>query len=521
MMNSKVIVIPAKKKKGNSIKELGKKKLRVAAYARVSTDSDEQATSYDAQVDHYTNYIKKNLDWEFAGVFSDEGVSGTYTKKRDGFNKMIEEAMEGNIDYIITKSISRFARNTLDCLKYIRKLKENNIPVYFEKENINTMDAKGEVLLTIMASLAQQESQSLSQNVKLGFQYRFQQGQIQVNHNRFLGYTKDEDGKLVIIPEEAKTIKRIYREYLEGASLRDIAEGLEKDGILTGAGNKKWIPSSLDRILTNEKYMGDALLQKTYTVDFLNKKRVLNDGIVPQYYVENSHEAIIPKEIFMRVQVEKLRRANMTSGKGKKRVYSSKYALSSIVYCSKCGDIYRRIKWNNRGLKYTVWRCCTRVENGPKACDADTIKEIVLHQVTIDAINRLIEEKTDLKEIINKNIEKVISKDPEGKIEEIDREMLSVQKELLKIANAKGNYDHLTKRVEELREEKQRVLLEVAEEQGIQNRLREMKSFLMEQDLLLSDYDEDLVRKLIEKIIVYDDEFKVIFKSGLEVEIEK
>lgn len=202
-MNSKVIVIPAKKKKGNSIKELGKKKLRVAAYARVSTDSDEQATSYDAQVDHYTNYIKKNLDWEFAGVFSDEGVSGTYTKKRDGFNKMIEEAMEGNIDYIITKSISRFARNTLDCLKYIRKLKENNIPVYFEKENINTMDAKGEVLLTIMASLAQQESQSLSQNVKLGFQYRFQQGQVQVNHNRFLGYTKDEDGKLVIVPEEA------------------------------------------------------------------------------------------------------------------------------------------------------------------------------------------------------------------------------------------------------------------------------------------------------------------------------
>ena len=309
MMNSKVIVIPAKKKKGNSIKESEKKKLRVAAYARVSTDSDEQATSYDTQVDHYTNYIKKNPDWEFAGVFSDEGISGTYTKKRAGFNKMIEEAMEGNIDYIITKSISRFARNTLDCLKYIRKLKENNIPVYFEKENINTMDAKGEVLLTIMASLAQQESQSLSQNVKLGFQYRFQQGQVQVNHNRFLGYTKDEDGKLVIVPEEAKIIKRIYREYLEGASLRDIKEGLEKDKIVNGAGNKKWHVSNLNQILTNEKYMGDALLQKTYTVDFLNKKRVKNDGIEPQYYVENSHEAIIPKEIFMRVQEEIDRRS--------------------------------------------------------------------------------------------------------------------------------------------------------------------------------------------------------------------
>ena len=294
---------------------------------------------------------------QFAGVFSDEGISGTYTKKRAGFNKMIEEAMEGNIDYIITKSISRFARNTLDCLKYIRKLKENNIPVYFEKENINTMDAKGEVLLTIMASLAQQESQSLSQNVKLGFQYRFQQGQVQVNHNRFLGYTKDEEGKLVIVPEEAKIIKRIYREYLEGASLRDIKEGLEKDKIVNGAGNKKWHVSNLNQILTNEKYMGDALLQKTYTVDFLNKKRVKNDGIAPQYYVENSHEAIIPKEIFMRVQEEMDRRANMVSGKGKRRIYSSKYALSSIVYCSKCGDIYRRIAWNNRGKKYTVWRC--------------------------------------------------------------------------------------------------------------------------------------------------------------------
>ncbi|WP_018659241.1 recombinase family protein [Allofustis seminis] len=520
-MDSKVIVIPAKKKIGNTITKEETKKLKVAAYARVSTDSDEQATSYEAQVEHYTSFIKKNPEWEFAGVFADEGVSGTYTKKREGFNRMIEEALKGNIDYIITKSISRFARNTLDCLKYIRKLKEHNIPVYFEKENINTMDAKGEVLITIMASLAQQESQSLSQNVKLGFQYRFQQGQITVNHNRFLGYTKDEDGKLVIVPEEEKIIKRIYREYLEGSSLRDIKEGLEKDKILNGAGNKKWHISNLDQILTNEKYMGDALLQKTYTVDFLNKKRVVNDGIAPQYYVENSHEAIIPKEIFMRVQEEKLRRANMTSGKGKRRVYSSKYALSSIVYCSNCGDIYRRIKWNNRGKKSTVWRCCTRVQQGPKACNADTIKEEDLHQVTIDAINRLIEEKIELKEIVNKNIEKVISKDPEGKIEEIDNEMLEVQEELLKVANAKEDYSHLANRVQELREEKENILLGLAEEQATQNRLQEMKVFLNQQKMILYEYDESLVRKLIERIEVYEEEFKVIFKSGLEVEIDR
>ena len=204
--------------------------------------------------------------------------------------------MAGKIDMIITKSISRFARNTLDCLKYIRELKEKNIPVFFEKENINTMDSKGEVLLTIMASLAQQESQSLSQNIKLGLQYRYQNGEVQVNHNRFLGYTKDEEGHLIIEPAEAEVVKRIYREYLEGGSLLQIARGLEADGILTAAGKAKWRPETLKKILQNEKYIGDALLQKTYTVDFLSKKRVKNNGIVPQYYVENSHEPIIPRE---------------------------------------------------------------------------------------------------------------------------------------------------------------------------------------------------------------------------------
>lgn len=234
---------------------------------------------------------------------------------------------------IITKSISRFARNTLDCLRYIRQLKEKNIPVFFEKENINTMDSKGEVLLTIMASLAQQESESLSKNVKMGMQFRFQNGEVQVNHNRFMGYTKDENGHLIIEPAEAEIVKRIYREYLQGASLKQIGDGLMEDGILTAAGKAKWRPESVKKILRNEKYIGYALLQKTYTVDVLTKKRVKNNSIVPQYYVENSHEPIIPRDLYMQVQEEMLRRANLHSGaKRKKRVYSSKYALSSIVY---------------------------------------------------------------------------------------------------------------------------------------------------------------------------------------------
>ena len=234
-----VMVIPAKRQVGNNIKKAEKPKLRVASYCRVSTDSNEQATSYDAQIEHYTEYISKNPEWVLAGIFADDGITGTNTKKRDEFNRMIEECHAGNIDMIITKSISRFARNTLDCLKYIRELKDLNIPVFFEKESFNTMDAKDEVLLTIMASLAQQESQSLSQNVKLGIQYRYQQGKVQVNHNHFLGYTKDAEGNLVIDPEQAEIVRRIYREYLQSLSMDKIAAGLKADGILTGAGKTK------------------------------------------------------------------------------------------------------------------------------------------------------------------------------------------------------------------------------------------------------------------------------------------
>jgi len=238
------------------------------------------------------------------------------------------------------------------------------------------MDSKGEILLTIMASLAQQESQSLSQNVKLGIQYRYQQGKIHINHNRFLGYTKDKDGNLVIVPEEAEIVKRIYREYLEGSSMLQIARGLEADGILTGAGNHRWHTSTINKILRNEKYIGDALLQKTYTVDFLSKKRVPNNGIVPQYYVENSHEPIIPREIYMQVKEELVRRRCVHISKnGKKRNYSNNHPLSQMVFCGKCHEVFRRVHWNNRGKKSIVWRCVSRLENTGLFCTASTILE--------------------------------------------------------------------------------------------------------------------------------------------------
>lgn len=521
-LSRNITVIPARKRVGNTAAAEQRPKLRVAAYCRVSTDSEEQASSYEVQVAHYTQFIQKNPEWELAGIYADDGITGTNTKKREEFNRMIQDCMDGNIDMIITKSISRFARNTLDCLKYIRELKEKNIPVFFEKENINTMDSKGEVLLTIMASLAQQESQSLSQNIKLGLQYRFQNGEVRVNHSRFLGYTKDEEGNLIIEPAEAKVVKRIYREYLEGASLLQIGRGLEADSILTGAGKTKWRPETLKKILQNEKYIGDALLQKTYTVDFLNKKRVQNKGIVPQYYVENSHEPIIPRDLYMQVQEEMIRRANLHSGANrKKRVYSSKYALSSIVYCSKCGEIYRRIAWNNRGKHSTVWRCCTRVEYGPEECDAPTIQESELQEAVARAINDLLGGRDTFLPILQANIFQVLENNSSGKIAEIDRRLVEQQQKLLKLANGKKDYNAVADEIHSLREQRQKVLAQDAKRDGQKKHIEELKAFLEEQKDIPIEYDEQLVRRLVEKVTIYDERIVVEFKSGVEIEADR
>lgn len=394
--------------------------------------------------------------------------------------------------------------------------------VVLEKENINTMDSKGEVLLTIMASLAQQESQSLSQNIKLGLQYRYQNGEVQVNHNRFLGYTKDEEGHLIIDPAGAEVVKRIYREYLEGGSLLQIARGLEADGILTAAGKSKWRPETLRKILQNEKYIGDALLQKTYTVDFLNKKRVQNNGIVPQYYVENSHEPIIPRDLYMQVQEEMARRANLHSGaKRKKRVYSSKYALSSIVYCPKCGEIYRRIAWNNRGKHSVVWRCCTRVEHGPDQCDAPTIQESDLQAAVVKAINLTLGNRSAMITVLQKNIETVILQEDENSAEGITAKLKENQKELLRLANAKKDYNSVADEIDRLRELKQKALTESAEREGLKKRIAEMKDFLNNQTVEVLEYDEQLVRRLIERVTVYEEKLEVEFKSGMAVDVER
>lgn len=515
-----IIKIPAKPQKGNNAAKQEVKKLRVAAYCRVSTDNEEQASSYEAQIEHYTEFINKNPEWELVNVYADDGISATSTKGREQFNAMIEDCKAGKIDMIFTKSISRFARNTVDCLNYIRMLKEMNIPVFFEKESINTMDSKGEVLLTIMASLAQQESESLSQNVKIGVQYRFQQGKVMVNARNFLGYDKDEDGHLIINPEQAEIVKRIFREYLEGKSCKKIAQGLERDGILTARGKPKWYDSTIRLILENEKYMGDALLQKTYTVDCLSKKRVKNTGIVPQYYVEDDHEAIIPKEIFLMVQEEMARRAASQIWFGRKTGFSANHAFSQIVFCADCGEQFRRIHWNNRGKKSVVWRCITRL-NDKNKCRARTVSEEILKTAFLDALNEMVGESKIYLNRLRENLETAINSANPMSAEALAAKMAALQQELINRTERRENYDDITEEILRLRELQEQKGMDDATQKEHKKRIKELQAFIRSQPSEITEFDEALVKKLLEKVTVHADFLEFRFKSGVTISIEK
>jgi hypothetical protein len=335
-----------------------------------------------------------------------------------------------------------------------------------------------------------------------------------------MGYTKDEEGNLIIVPEEAEIIKRIYREYLEGKSLAGIGRDLEKDGILTAAGKPRWRPETIKKILMNEKYIGDALLQKTFTVDFLTKKRVKNEGHVPQYYVENSHEAIIPKELFLQAQEELHRRNNIYTGADKnKRLYSSKYALSTITFCGDCGDIYRRVYWNIRGRKEFVWRCVTRIEQGPETCKNRTVKEGDLYDTVMTAINRLLAGGDNMIRTLEDNIHAVIGDTTEYKISEINKLLEEKQKEVISLANKGKDYEFLANEIDKLREERQRLLVEDASLSGENERIDELIGFIRRNKYRTLLYDDTLVRKLIQNVTVYEKHFVISFKSGIEIEV--
>lgn len=387
---AKVTAIPATISRFTATPINEKKKRRTAAYARVSTDSEEQLTSYSAQVDYYTNYIKSRDDWDFVSVYTDEGITGTNTKHREGFKRMVADALAGKIDLIVTKSVSRFARNTVDSLTTVRQLKEKGVEIYFEKENIWTLDSKGELLITIMSSLAQEESRSISENCTWGQRKRFADGKVTVPFKRFLGYDRGPDGNLVLNKDEAVIIRRIYSMFLQGMTPHGIAARLTADGIKSPGGKDKWNAGAVRSILTNEKYKGDALLQKSYTVDFLTKKKKVNEGEIPQYYVEGNHEAIIQPEVFELVQRELARRKGSTGKPSGVHIYSSK------IKCGQCGSWYGSKVWHSK-TKYRkcVWRCNRKFDN-EHHCTTPHFTEAEIQAMFIVVVNQLISQKESI-----------------------------------------------------------------------------------------------------------------------------
>jgi DNA invertase Pin-like site-specific DNA recombinase len=385
-----VTVIPATVNPLTGMREASITKRRVAGYARVSTDKDEQFTSYEAQVDYYTHFIQSHSDWEFVNVYTDEGISGLGTKKRDGFNKMIADALAGKIDLIVTKSVSRFARNTVDSLVTIRLLKEKGVEVYFEKENIYSLDGKGELLLTIMSSLAQEESRSISENVTWGKRKQFSDGKVSFAYGRFLGYEKGakKGDPPVVNREQAALVRKIYNLFMQGLSSYAIAKQLTEEGIPTPAGKKVWQKTTIDSILTNEKYSGAARLQKTFTVDYLTKKKKLNEGEVPQYLVENSHEAIIDPDEWEAVQREFKRRKKMGCS------YSGKNVLCGKIICADCDGVYGPKVWHSTDAYRTViWQCNRKFDDNKARCRTPHLKEEDIKKRFLAAYDRLLDDK--------------------------------------------------------------------------------------------------------------------------------
>lgn len=370
---------------------------RVAAYARVSTDSDEQLTSYEAQVDYYTKLIQGRPDWEFITIYTDEGISAVNTKRREGFKQMVADGLSGKFDLLVTKSVSRFARNTVDSLTTVRKLKDVGCEVWFEKENIYTLDSKGELLITIMSSLAQEESRSISENVTWGQRKRMADGKITLPYARFLGYEKGEDGFPKIVPAEAKIVRLIFRLYMEGKTFSATAKYLGQHNIFSPAGKKKWQASVVQSILTNEKYKGHSLMQKTYCANFLTKKMVKNTGQVQQYYVEDSHPAIIEPDEFDAIQLEINRR------KKRGRPTSTTSIFASRIVCADCGGHFGKKVWgsykSNKTYRKEIWRCndkYKRLDKPGSGCQTPHITEDEIKARFLVAFNKLMGNRNGL-----------------------------------------------------------------------------------------------------------------------------
>ena len=493
------------------------KQKRVAIYARVSSNTKDQLRSLANQVSALTQKVSLVEDWLLVDIYIDV-ASAKAKSKPEEYNRLIDDCRNKKVTIVLTKSVSRFGRDTIEALETVRLLKELKVRIIFEKENINTLDSTGEVLITIMASLAQQESESISKNVTMGLRYRYQEGQVFINHKKFLGYTVDQEGKLIINPKQSWIIKRIFKEYLEGKGTGIIARELMEDKVPTATGLLKWTTNDINRIIANEKYMGDALLQKTYTVDCLTKKRIPNDGSIPQYYIEDNHEAIVSKEIYNLAQKEKARRSNLYSGKKKKRrLYQGKFALSGFTQCGKCADIFRRTTWTYKGKKTYVWRCVTRVEKLCE-CESRTITEEDLHRIIVAAINQYMANKSDVIQNIELIIRDVLDKEYDEPFDDIEEDLHQLQKKLLDNLSDEA-HDQIVDKLEAMRKVKQDILVKNASREEKRKRLADIKAFLKSEHADIEEYEERLVTRLVKNVVIHDERVEVELKTGDTIEI--
>ena len=529
----RIVVIPPKSRE----EAQRTTRLKVAAYCRVSTDQEEQESSYEAQISYYTDKIGKNSEWQMAGIFADEGITGTQAKKRPEFLKMIQKCRQRKIDLILTKSLSRFARNTVDCLKYIRELKALGIAIIFEKENINTLETDTEMMLTIMSCFAQAESESISKNVAWGVRQSFKNGNVPMQYKKLLGYTKGADGNAEIVPDEAEIVREIFRKYLDGASLEQIANTLNNRGLTTKGSGTLYRKEVIKRILMNEKYTGDALLQKTYITDCITKKSRKNNGELPMYLVKNHHEPIISRADFNRVQEEMARRSakrviadKLT--KGEKGKYSAKYALSGLLICGECGAHYRRVTWTAKGFKEIKWRCINRIQYGKKKCHCSpTVDEQELHKAIVSAINEFCEVKDDVARVLRESITEVLDPNLNGSVQAAQQRIDELARnidDLIKLATvpetATTAMSDIARFSDEMKTLREFIETEKTKQATAQRGSAELDAVLKRlenEDFAMTEYDDVAVRQLIEKVTVEGkDTITVTFKGGFEVRKE-
>lgn len=531
--NRKVTVIPADPQMTE--KDIRKKHLRVAPYCRVSTSTDEQLDSYDNQIEYYTEKIKAQEGWTMVDMFADPGITGTSVKKRKEFQRMIKTCEKGKVDLVITKSVSRFCRNTLDGLEYVRKLKAIGVGVYFEKENVNTLYMDNEMILTFMMSQAQAESESMSGNIKWGHRKNFKDGKVYYHYAGFLGYRRGEDDLPEIDPEEAEIVRRIFSRYLLGQSVAQISKELMADGIKTARGKDTWRDPVIRGMLQNEKYVGDAMLQKTFIKDLFTRQSVKNNGQLPKYYVHECHPAIIDRLTFQRVQEEMARRSSIktvsTTAKTELAKYSGKYALTELMSCANCGGPYRRISWSRPEGKKIVWRCLNRVENGKKFCKtAPTLEECDVHAAVVAAMNEMFNLKT-MQSILSDSITTALAQKSGGmSIAAIDSRLTELREKqygLLQLAAGAGAestfYDEELNRVNI---EFSGLLAQRSEQEKLQTdtsekdlRAEQIAKDLITEGLAITTFDDVAVRQLIESVkVVSKEKLLVRFKDGTEIE---